>query len=231
VEQISKLLKAKDADGLIALLTADERQVQIDAVQALGQLRQPDTVPSLVNAMGDEEIPVRRAAARALAQIGRPAIPALVATLEGKGGRLAPYALWALGEIGSPLAIDTLIEATSYYEWRVRWSAVEALGDVGGERAAGALLESLEDRDLRVRNAASEALQKIGEPAVPPLAIALRHSNKVVRRAARTTLVRIGSPAAQAILRKEQLLSWIPVIVIVIGVLLIIFWLGSLMLG
>ena len=229
MEQIPKLLKTKDVDGLIALLTADERQVRIDAVQALGQLRQPDTVLSLVNAMGDEEIPVRRAAARALAQIGRPAIPALVATLEGKGGRLAPYALWALGEIGSPLAIDTLIEATGYFEWKVRWSAVEALGDVGGERAAGALVESLEDRDLRVRNAASEALQKIGEPAVTPLAIALRQSNEVVYRAARTTLVRIGSPAAQAILRKEKLVSWIPVIVIVIGVLLIILWLGSLM--
>jgi HEAT repeat protein len=129
------------------------------------------------------------------------------------------------------LAIDTLIEATNYHEWRVRWSAVEALGDVGGERAAGALVEAFEDRDLRVRNAASEALQKIGELSLTPLTTALRHSDKAVRRAARTTLGRIGSPAAQAILRKEQLVSWIPVVVIVMGVLLIIFWLGSMILG
>ena len=39
MERIPKLLKAKDADGLIALLAADERQVRIKAAQALGELR------------------------------------------------------------------------------------------------------------------------------------------------------------------------------------------------
>ena len=228
MDQIPGLLAKEDVDGLTALLVADERQVRIAAAQALGQLCQPSTIPSLIGAMGDAEVPVRWAAAKALTQIGRPAIPALITTLDGKGGRLAPFALWALGEIGSPLAIDALIEASSSKEWRVRWSAAEALGDLRGRRAIDALIDALGDRDVRVRNAASEALQEIGEPAVEWLAVALRHSDKLIRQTARLTLHRIDCPAAQAHLRRAQLVFWIPVLAIVIGALLVIIWLASL---
>jgi len=229
-ELIPKLLKAGDTGGLVELLAADERETRVEAARALGKLRRSNTVPALVKAMGDEEVPVRRAAAEALANVGQPAIPALVATLEGRGGRLAPYALWALGEIGSPAAVDALMEAAGSSRWKIRWSAVESLGDVGGKRAAQALVQALGDRDERVRNAAGEALQKIGEPALEPLAAALRHPNKITRQAARATLTGIDGPAAQAalrLLRREQLSFWIPVIAFVIGLLLVILWLAS----
>jgi sensor c-di-GMP phosphodiesterase-like protein len=74
---------------------------------------------------------------------------------------------------------------------------------------------------------ASERLQRIGEPAVKPLAYLLRHSKRDMRSEARKTLVGIGTPAALVELQREQLLIWIPVGVMVIGLLLVILWLGS----
>ncbi len=228
MEQIASLAEARDVDGLETMLAADEQEARVEAAHALGRLRRPRTVPALVSAMGDAQVRVRQAAAQALTRIGEPAVPALVAALEGKGGRLAPYALWALGEIGSPAALDALVRGASDSSgWRVRWSAVKSLGDVGGEKAIQALVGALGDRDQRVRSMASERLQRIGEPAVKPLAYLLRHSNRDMRSEARKTLVGIGTPAALVALQREQLLMWIPVGVMVIGLLLVILWLGS----
>lgn len=212
----------------MALLAAEEGEIRLEAARALGQLRHGEAVSALVGAMGDEDVAVRWAAAQALARIGEQAIPALASTLKGEGGRLSPYALWSLGEIGSPSAVDALADAMRSPLWEVRWSAAEALGDVGGGRAGRALIEALGDRDERVRRATAEALQKIGEPILEPLAEALHHPEGDVRQAARSVLTAIESPAARAILRRQQLAFWIPVMVIAIGVLLVLLWLGSL---
>ncbi len=228
MEQIARLLEVKDIDELETMLEADEQEARVEAAHALGRLRRSQTVPALVSAMGDAEVRVRQAAAQALTRIGEPAVTALVAALEGTGGRLAPYALWTLGEIGSPAALDALVRGASDSSgWRVRWSAIESLGDVGGEKAIQALVEALGDRDHRVRSKASERLQRIGEPAVKPLAYLLRHSDRVTRSRARKTLVGIDAPAALAELQRAQLSTWIPVGVMIIGLLLIILWLGS----
>ena len=149
MEEISKLVQAQDSDGLTALLSDYARDVRVAAAQALGQLRDDDTVPALVGAMGDEEVQVRQAAADALVRIGEASISALLGTLEGQGGRLAPYALWALGEIGSPAAVDALAQqAAQASAWRIRWSAVEALGEVGGERAVQTLIRDAPEEDM-----------------------------------------------------------------------------------
>jgi HEAT repeat protein len=228
VEKVQELFQKRDAEGLTALLEAEECEVRLEAARALGRLRNPEAVPALVEAMGDEEVAVRWASSKALAQIGQEAIPALAATLQGEGGRLSPYALWSLGEIGSPSAVDALSDAVRSPLWEVRWSAAEALGDVGGRHAGRALIEALGDRDERVRKAAVEALQKIGEPILEPLGQALHHPVRELREGARAVLTAIGSPTARAMLRRQQLAVWIPVLVIAVGVLLVLLWLGSL---
>jgi HEAT repeat protein len=228
VEQVQELFQKKDVEGLTALLVAELCEMRLEAARALGRLGHPEALSALVKAMGDEEVAVRWAAAKALARIGEVAIPALAATLQGEGGRLSPYALWSLGEIGSPSAVDALSDAVRSPLWEVRWSAAKALGDVGGGHAGRALIEALGDRDERVRKAAIEALHKIGEPVLDPLGEALHHPERDVREAARTVLTAIDSPAAQAILRRKQLADWIPVVVIAVGLLLVLLWLGSL---
>lgn len=228
MKEIQKLIETGDEAALVERLTADEPDLRAAAAHALGILNRSSSVTALVGAMGDEQIQVRKAAAEALAAIGERAIPALVATLEGRGGRLAPYALWALGEIGSPSAVDTLIDrAQNASTWRIRWSAVESLGDVGGKRAGRALVTALDDPDERVRSAAGDALMRIGTQAIAPLAETLRHPQREMRQAARDTLGRIASPEAEVILRREQLFFWIPVVMLVTGVFLVMIWLLS----
>ncbi len=232
LEQIAQLLDSGDADGLTELLSAGERDTRAAAAQALGQLQKKATIPTLIAAMGDKEVQVRQAAAEALVEFGEAAVPSLVDSLEGRGGRVAPYALWALGEIGSRNAVGALIDtASEARSWRIRWSAVEALGDIGGQRAIQTLIDALDDRDERVRNAACLALVTVGAPAVGPLAAALRGRNGRVRREGlRSALRRIGTPAALAALRNEQLARWIPVLMAGIGLVLILLWVISVIL-
>jgi HEAT repeat protein len=226
-EEIAKLLKAKDVEKLVALLQAERRGTRIQAIRALGELRKLSTVQPLVEAMGDEEMLVRQAAAGALVEIGERAIPALVETLKGPGGRITPHALWALGEIGSPDAIDAVVKAAESRSWRIRWCAVESLGDLGGKRAIATLVRALGDRDERVRNAAYLALQKIGKPAVASLRTALRHPDKQVRPQAAKLLESIGSPSAQSALRRQQIMFWAPVVLLAAGLLLVLLWIIS----
>lgn len=228
MEEIAKLLKAKDVEKLVALLQADRRGIRIKAIQALGELRNSSTIQPLVEAMGDEEMLVRQAAAGALVEIGEPAIPSLVETLKGPGGRITPHSLWALGEIGSPDAVDAVVKAAESRSWRIRWCAAESLGDLGGKRAIATLVQALGDRDERVRNAAYLALQKIGKPAVGSLKTALRHPDKQVRPLALKLLESIGSPAAQSALRREQILFWAPVAILAVGLFLVLLWIVSL---
>lgn len=226
MEHLDELLQQKDVRGIESLVAVEEPHVRLEAARALGRLRDPGSVPALVAAMGDEQVAVRWAAAKALSQIGPPAVPALIETLRGSGGRLLPYSLWALGEIGNPEAISALSQAVRSPLWEERWSAVASLSDVGGGQVCAVLVEALGDRDERVRKAAGEALQKIGEPSLRSLRGAVHHPDGQVRDAAAAILVGIGTPEALAILRQRKLSLWIPVIVIAIGALLILLWLG-----
>lgn len=221
------MFRARDAEGLVGLLEDPERDCRAAAARALGKLGDPAGIPGLMGALGDEELPVRQAAATALAALGERAVPALVHSLEGQGGRLAPYALWALGEIGSPAALEALEAAAGARSWRLRWSAVEALGDVGGLRAVSLLIGALGDRDERVQNAAVLSLQQIGELAVEPLAAALRHRDPRCRPGAWRALAGFEHPLAQAALRRQQLSERIPVILVGVGAVLLALWLLS----
>ena len=229
-ERIAKLIEAADGEGLVKLLSGEELNVRVEAAKALGQLRQLEVVPDLINAMGDVDLLVRQAAAESLVEVGEEAVPALVATLKGSGGRLTPHALWALGEIGSRNAVDALLTAAESPSWRLRWSAIESLGDVGGERAIEALINALGDRDQRVRSAAGKALMDIGEPAVEYLSTSMQHPDRGIRRESKAIVERLDTPAGRAALRRAQLVQWVPVIVIGIGILMILLWLGALFL-
>jgi HEAT repeat protein len=227
MEELEKLLRGADVGQLARLLADETREIKIQAAEALGKTGCAQAIVPLLSALGDDEYLVRQAAASALAHIGQPAIPALETTLMGQGGRMAPYALWALGTIGSPAAMDALLRAVVSPRWEIRWSAADALGALGGDRAIDALVSALADRDERVRNAAGLALERVGQPAVEALAAALRSPLPGCRTEARRLLERIGGPSAQQRVRREQLLQRIPVLVLAFGALLVALWLVS----
>jgi len=86
-------------------LAADDVDVRVAAVRALGQLRAGECAPMMIARLADPEWPVRAQAARALGLAGAPeAVEPLAACLTDRAWwvrRHAAYALLALGEAGS----------------------------------------------------------------------------------------------------------------------------------
>lgn len=103
----------------------------------------------------------------------------------------------ALGQIGSPQAVETLIQALNHSPWYMRGEAAEALGRVGTPQAVKALLQALDDQESYVRGEAAEALGRIGTPEVIEALIkALHDSECFVRWEAAVALGQIGTPQA-----------------------------------
>lgn len=103
----------------------------------------------------------------------------------------------ALGQIGSPQAVELLIHALNHAPWYVRGEAAEALGRIGTPEAIKALMKALHDEDNYVRGDAAEALGRIGDPqVVEALMKALHDSDSYVRGMAAIALGQIGSPQA-----------------------------------
>jgi hypothetical protein len=80
--------------------------VRIAACTALGQIGDPSAVPALVACLNQQDI--SGAAANALVQIGKPAVPALIEALTSPSNPVRIAACTALGQIGNPAAVSEL---------------------------------------------------------------------------------------------------------------------------
>ena len=121
-------LRAAEAGASLreAMLGGETTDVRAQAALAVGKIGNPEDVPTLREAAGDEDWPVRAQAAN------------------------------ALGMIGELAAIPTLQGLATDREWWVRLNAGRALANMGpsGERALAEILEG-EDRFARDRVAAT----------------------------------------------------------------------------
>ena len=138
----------------------------------------------------------RKQLVEALGAVGTPAVPLLIQALGDWDEDVCRAAAEALGAIGDPQAIPALIQALGDDESWVRAAAARALGAIGDPQAVPALIQALGDGWDDVRRAAAEALVKIGTPAVPALIQALGHRYSAVRRAAARALGELGDPQA-----------------------------------
>jgi HEAT repeat protein len=125
-------------------------------------------------------------------------VPALIGRLRDKNSDVRWAAVWALGETGSPEAVEALVgrldDKTEDRE--VREEAAGALGTIGSPKAVEALAGRLQDvaEDREVREEAAVSLGQIGSPeAVDVLTRRLADENDDVRQAARWALTEISS--------------------------------------
>ena len=88
-----------------------DQDVRVHAVWALGSIVSADAVPALTQALQDPE--VRGDATEALVQIGKDAVPALVQALQDQNEYVRLHAAWALGEMGTPEALEAVKEYES----------------------------------------------------------------------------------------------------------------------
>ncbi|HTY90739.1 MAG TPA: HEAT repeat domain-containing protein [Methanocella sp.] len=66
-------------------------------------------------------------------------------------------------------AVEPLVSALKFDNWRVRGNAAWTLGEIGDARAVNGLVEALDDSVPEVRATAGRALVNIGRPSIGPL--------------------------------------------------------------
>ena len=168
-------------------------------------------VGQLITALDDEDSGVRKGAARALRQIGKPAVKPLVAAIRNDALFDVSLACEVLGDIGEP-AVPPLV---AFLEGKggTRWLVPAVLAKIGDARAIGPLVAALRDEHVREDSAAAlEALGwkpdrseagawywvvkgnidnavALGAPAVEPLISSLGAGDRAVRADAARALV------------------------------------------
>ncbi|MCO6042714.1 HEAT repeat domain-containing protein [Aeoliella sp. ICT_H6.2] len=194
------------APALIESLHDEDEHVRRFAAQALGQLgsQASAAVTDLIGLLNDDSKQVRRAAANSLGAIGsdaNAAVSTLSESLRDQDPYLRRIAIEALRNISPDAAVPAFIEALQDEDVVVKERAAAALAtnDVVAASTALALIDFLQHTDRDIRDAATSALVKIGPEAVPPLVSRLDDEKRDYRAAAATALGALGPTAKSAI--------------------------------
>ena len=218
---ISSMVGAGDTRGLIRLLSHPDFDTQWKAAEGLGILGGP-ALDDLIRELGHHDMRVRLGIIEALGYIGNPQVaPALRGILSGDpSSEIRWAAALALGNLGDPATIPSLVKALADPDKYVRFGAANALGRLAwepgtdeesalsliarqewpsllplGSQAVGPLLRATRDRDPSIRARAVGMLGEIGGPgageACDPV---LRDPDGEVRWKATLAFPRCGIP-------------------------------------
>ncbi len=155
-----KTLQMKEAEGvLISLLTSKERYVASDAATVLGLLKSTNAIPYLIEAINASTELLPSYASEALAQIGKPALSALLDEMRKAPHEKLAYYIRALRGTGDKAAVDAILPYLN--DVKLDRSAIESLGELGDARAIKPLIEMLKSGRDTVRTASADALGKL----------------------------------------------------------------------
>ena len=188
-------------DELARLAERDTaRQVQIAAVDALGEIGGPRAVAVLSALVKSQEPDLASAAIKSLGQIGHPdALPPLVETLRSAERELRVESLKALGERGGE-GVAEIIEwiAAAETDYGVSQAAINALARLATPEAINSLITLTADGGRREASVA--ALAHLGERNIGLIGQGLSHPQQGVRRAVVDALGRMKHPHASELL-------------------------------
>ena len=176
------------------LLQDSDIDVQNKAVDMMIQLKHPDTVKYLTDALKDESEYARRSAVEVLNELGsKDSVKELFNVLKDDDWWVRSRAGDALAEIGGPKVVSSVVQLIQDEDEEIRRTAIEILNATKDEGAVEHLIQATHDSDWWVRERAVDALSKIGSPkALPRLEEMLGENPKtdtVIIRA----LAKIGS--------------------------------------
>ena len=176
---LGKLGDLRAVEPLIKTLDDENETVRIGAVNALGRIGEPAIEPLIKafgdeNSLGDENETVFECTANALGRIGELVVEPLIKALGDENETVRLGAVFVLGKLGDPRAVEPLIGRTLGDEnEKVRMCAAILLAEIGDEDVVKLLIKALRDENETVLGCAVNALGQIGEPAVEPLIKAL----------------------------------------------------------
>jgi alpha-L-fucosidase len=190
--------------SITSALRNESPKIRFAAAFVLGPLgrRAKDSIPALLESLGDPEPGVRVWAAHALGAIDPEdsrVLSALTKSLRDTSPdvrRVILPVMIALGPRASGAA-SALTDLLQDADAGIRATACIALGRIGpdAKTAAPALVARLSDPDPDVRDRAGKALSRIGPDAVMPVARALSDRDAGVRRLAASILGSFGGDA------------------------------------
>ena len=215
--------------AITALHDADAG-VRQASVFLLGQLGNQKATPFLLPFLEVDQWPTRKTTAKALqrlgwqpdesraaayyyivneqwsacATLGKTAVAPLIAILaDPQREAYHPQAIWALGQIGDPQAVQPLAATLRHRRTDIRRVSAEALGKIGGVDVLEPLLSALKDRNEAVQWAAQNGLKELqAVAAVPILAQALTDDDVAVRLMAVELLGGIDDTRVPVVLRR-----------------------------
>lgn len=148
----------------------------------------------LINQLDSDDILERYEAGRELKEIGKPAVPYLVQSLQDKRAKVRMGAIIVLGEIKDKSIVPDIIKFFKGGKHKKDKLALALLlGKLGDREASGVLIEGLNSSSTTVIASCVTALGMLKEEmAVPKLVHLLVHKDKNLQEAARRALIRIG---------------------------------------
>jgi len=170
-------------DALTQMKSTDVIKRRI-AAQELVNLRNPDSVPALLQALSDKDTYVRTLAVRALGYMHWTAAePRLEEVLAGdKDPQVRETAGLSLRFLNDPNTIPALCKALKDPAEQVRLTAILSLAYYKNASSTPALIEVINDKSSAVRRTALFALGQIADPAaVPALKSGLKDTDSLVR--------------------------------------------------
>lgn len=107
----------------------------------------------------------------------------------------------ALGKIGDPRALATLLIGLQDHHSAVRTTVADSLGKLGDARAVDALLDTLQDENETVRTAALNALQNLDHTQYMPIIERLADTSDAIRTQTFNALKTAGKRAMPDLIR------------------------------
>jgi HEAT repeat protein len=154
-----------DTAKYLEALKSENITVRKEAVYYLGENKEEDAVPLLIQLLSqDQSKEVRIKAIEALGKIGgidnNSHVDTLIGILRENDTEILTAAVEALGKIKDPKAVKPLINLLDNRD--IRLAAIWALGNVGDKGAVPALTGLLNSDDKYVRHNSTQALKQIG---------------------------------------------------------------------
>lgn len=182
------------------------------AAWALGQMRDPAAVPSLVVALGDEDAKVREAAAASLVHLpDSQALPALLPLLQDSSKAVRKAVIAAVARLGAA-GVPELRRWIQNLDVNAQRMAVGTLRHIADPVVVPELADCLEVEDIETRAIAVRALGELGgKQAVRSLEKHLKDeevsnwTQKTIGVMAQEALEQIGTEDAMTILQRFRL--------------------------
>jgi len=206
----------KDKAGvplLVPCLDDPTDLVAAEAAVAIGRLKDEHGIAGLIGALKHESWRVGKATAKALAFIGKPAVPALLNILDTKSSSLRQQvrALEALGGINDDRAVHTLLVATHASNPEIRGVAVEGLRNKRSDSITHRLIELLDDHakprkgKQAINEMATEILEAINTDVSRHALENYRHRRASESGSARLAIERLRDTSADGVMAAVNL--------------------------